>query len=89
MAAKVDRIVQLTQHAVKEDGMCVVIGLQSTGEAATNKRPCNGKLVSVAQSIMTNICDKIKTGPEYGIREDKELAKARKELHAEIAALSL
>lgn len=89
MAAKVDRIVQLAQHAVKEDGMCVVIGLQSTGEAATNKRPCHGHLVSVAKSIMTNICDKIKTGPEYGVPEDKELARARKRLHAEISALPL
>jgi hypothetical protein len=89
MAAKVDRIVQLAQHAVQVDEMCVVIGLQSTGEAATNKRPCRGQLVSVAKSIMTNICNKIKSGAEYGVENDRELAQIRDELLAEIEALPL
>jgi hypothetical protein len=55
MAAKVDKIVKLAQRAIKEDGMCVVIGLQSTGEAATNKSPAGNELISVAKSILTSV----------------------------------
>ena len=33
IASKVDKAIEITKKAVNEDGHCVVIGLQSTGEA--------------------------------------------------------
>jgi hypothetical protein len=54
MAAKVDRTVRLTKEAV-EEGKCVVIGLQSTGEAGLTDEEMGDNGCSAASHILRNL----------------------------------
>ncbi|KAG4074462.1 hypothetical protein HA402_015751 [Bradysia odoriphaga] len=62
ISAKVDHAVKLAEEAV-EAGKCVVIGLQSTGEARMNEEleKCNGELedyISTAKAVFQSLIEK-------------------------------
>ncbi|XP_037040157.1 protein strawberry notch-like [Bradysia coprophila] len=62
ISAKVDHAVKLTEEAVQA-GKCVVIGLQSTGEARMNEEleKCNGELedyISTAKAVFQSLIEK-------------------------------
>jgi hypothetical protein len=67
MAAKVDETVRLTQEAVDE-GKCVVIGLQNTGEAGLTDEEMGDNGCSAADHILRNLL--LKNGQEF-IEQDK------------------
>ncbi|XP_045468793.1 protein strawberry notch homolog 1-like isoform X4 [Harmonia axyridis] len=63
IAAKVDKAMELAHNAIKFNDHCVVIGLQSTGEAGTldQLEKCDGELmdfVSTAKGVFQNLVEK-------------------------------
>lgn len=56
MAAKVPRAVKIAKDSIN-DGMCVVIGLQNTGEANIAEGDEDGNAASTASGIITNFLE--------------------------------